>query len=426
MRQVLLTLSLLFSFCTFSQVANDDCSSAIDLGALPNPSACPSGVGNSISVNGTNIGGTAPNPYTYLINCQTGGDQPAPAIDVWYSFVATGNIVTIDITGGPNPSLSSPAITLWTGINCNSLSGVGCDNDGTNPGNNTAVFEPLTPGVTYYIQVSGMGATDEGNFDMTINNDNDCSDCLQNSFLTINPPPTNGTYQPGTTVTFCYTITEFNQVSSNWLHGIVPSFGDGWDLSTLNPISAPNPNGNYEWYWLNGPVGTGWWVDIDPNGPTPPDGDPTNNFGFSNIVGIGNWEWCWEITTNSDCSIGTDLGMTINTTADGETGSWTSIACQNDAEYPFSSFLNCCTVTATGTDPSCFGYSDGTATATATGVPPVDFSWDTSPPQTNQTATNLPAGTYTVTATDDTGCVSTATVTITNPADITVGPITHN
>jgi hypothetical protein len=410
----------------YSQVTNDDCSSAQNIGVLPTPSNCPIGVGNSINVNGTSIGGTTPNPYTYLINCQTGGDQPAPAIDVWYSFVASGNILTIDITPGSSPSLSSPSITMWSGVNCNSLSGFGCDNDGTNFGNNTAIFEPLTLGQTYYIQISGDNPTDVGNFNMEISNSNDCSDCLQNSNLTINPPPINGTYTPNTTVTFCYTVTEFTQVSVNWLHGVIPTFGSGWDLSTLTPISSPNQNGNYGWYWINGPLGEGWWVDIDPNGPVGPNGDPTDNFGFSNINGVGNWTWCWEITTSSDCSTSTDLGMNVNTTADGETGSWTSIACQNDSEYPFLSFLNCCTTSISGVNPTCFDGNDGEATTTPNGIPPFDYSWDTTPIQTTSTATNLVAGTYTVTVTDDTGCVSTATVNITNPTQIVLDPINHN
>ncbi|MEO6303724.1 MAG: hypothetical protein ABIP51_11200, partial [Bacteroidia bacterium] len=93
------TLSVLLSFISFwglAQIpANDNCNTAQNLGTLPAPSACPTGVGANVNVAGTTIGATSPNPYTTLLNCQTGGNQPGPALDVWYSFVASGNQVNI-------------------------------------------------------------------------------------------------------------------------------------------------------------------------------------------------------------------------------------------------------------------------------------------------------------------------------------------
>ncbi|MCK7460593.1 MAG: SprB repeat-containing protein [Sphingobacterium sp.] len=47
--------------------------------------------------------------------------------------------------------------------------------------------------------------------------------------------------------------------------------------------------------------------------------------------------------------------------------------------------------------------------------------WSTTPVQTTQTATGLIAGTYVVTVTDANSCVQTASVTITQPADLLVG-----
>lgn len=66
---------------------------------------------------------------------------------------------------------------------------------------------------------------------------------------------------------------------------------------------------------------------------------------------------------------------------------------------------------------ACFGEATGQATATALGgMPPYTYSWDSSPVQTTATATNLPAGTRTVTITDGYGCTATAQVMITQPA----------
>lgn len=75
--------------------------------------------------------------------------------------------------------------------------------------------------------------------------------------------------------------------------------------------------------------------------------------------------------------------------------------------------------TATGTNVSCNGVADGTATAsTSGGTAPYSYSWNSVPAQTTVTATGLLAGSYIVTVTDAMGCISNATVTITEPTAI--------
>ncbi len=422
---ILITSILLTSLLAWAQPSNDNCSGAINIGTLPTPSACPAGVGTTVNVVGTNIGATAPMPYTTLLGCQTGGNQPGPALDVWYSFVASGNQVNINITPGGAPFLPSPAITLWTGT-CGGLIGYNCDNNGTAAGANSVLYQPLTPGQTYYIQVSGMNATASGNFNMAVNATNDCNNCLQTANLTVTPAPVGGVYAPGTTVSFCYHITAYTQVSANWLHGVVPTFGCGWDLTTLVPSPPASCGGSGTWAWYNswsgsiaataGPWGPGFAFDY-----TTAPGNPGNNFGDN--CATPNWNFCWTIKTKSTCTPGcTSLNISINTLGDGESGSWGSIACLGDPNYTFAAVLSCCTTTATSTNVTCFGGTNGTATATPgpTGVSPFTYSWNSTPIQTTQTATGLPAGSYTVTVTDFNGCTSTASVVITQPTAITV------
>ena len=86
-------------------------------------------------------------------------------------------------------------------------------------------------------------------------------------------------------------------------------------------------------------------------------------------------------------------------------------------------------VTTTGTDALCFGDSSGTATAVgAGGTGGYSFVWSNG--STTATATNLPAGTYTVTLSDANGCSTTATVTIAEPsavvASVTTSPALCN
>ncbi len=80
----------------------------------------------------------------------------------------------------------------------------------------------------------------------------------------------------------------------------------------------------------------------------------------------------------------------------------------------------------TVTDVSCYGLNDGEATAfTNEGTPPYDYVWNTVPPQTTQTATNLSAGTYEVTISDASSNVFTGSVTILQPDEI-INNITAN
>lgn len=78
-------------------------------------------------------------------------------------------------------------------------------------------------------------------------------------------------------------------------------------------------------------------------------------------------------------------------------------------------------VSITRTDVLCFGQSNGTATATASGgTPPYSYSWNTSPVQTTYTATGLSEGNYIVTVTDNNGCMVNEGVAISQPP----GPLT--
>ncbi|WP_242095162.1 HYR domain-containing protein [Aestuariivivens sediminicola] len=68
--------------------------------------------------------------------------------------------------------------------------------------------------------------------------------------------------------------------------------------------------------------------------------------------------------------------------------------------------------------PPCFGGSNGYAQSNVSGgTPPYTYLW--SDGQTTQTATNLSAGTYTITVTDANGCTDSDSVTITDPPLLT-------
>ena len=77
------------------------------------------------------------------------------------------------------------------------------------------------------------------------------------------------------------------------------------------------------------------------------------------------------------------------------------------------------------TNVSCYGLSNGSATAGITGgTVPYTFLWSNA--QTLPSATNLVAGTYTMNATDATGCATSISVTITEPALLDASVVVTN
>lgn len=78
-------------------------------------------------------------------------------------------------------------------------------------------------------------------------------------------------------------------------------------------------------------------------------------------------------------------------------------------------------VDITGTDVNCHKGNDGTAEAIMTnGVAPFTFLWDDVTAQTSNPATGLPVGTYSVTVTDDNGCIGTDVVALSEPTEIII------
>jgi large repetitive protein len=72
------------------------------------------------------------------------------------------------------------------------------------------------------------------------------------------------------------------------------------------------------------------------------------------------------------------------------------------------------TLTSSSTNETCMGWNDGSATVTPSGgYTPYTYLWNTTPPGSTSTVTGLPAGTYSVTVTEDNGCSATASVTVT-------------
>jgi hypothetical protein len=82
-------------------------------------------------------------------------------------------------------------------------------------------------------------------------------------------------------------------------------------------------------------------------------------------------------------------------------------------------------VSTSKTEPNCFGYTNGTAQATATGgTAPYTYTWNTG--SRSQAISSLPAATYTVTATDSRGATATAIVLLSQPNQLVISNVRLN
>jgi len=77
------------------------------------------------------------------------------------------------------------------------------------------------------------------------------------------------------------------------------------------------------------------------------------------------------------------------------------------------------------TEPTCFGYTNGSATVSSTGgVPAITYKWSNN--QTGLTATGLSAGNVSVTVTDSHNCSVSVSENISQPAAVSITPVVTN
>ncbi len=136
---------------------------------------------------------------------------------------------------------------------------------------------------------------------------------------------------------------------------------------------------------------------------------------FTNLSNVCSTGYLWNFGDPASGAFNTSTIFNPNHTFSGP-GNYTVTLTSNgpcNAPGVFTQTISILSNSVSSTNVSCFGSNDGTATALA--APPLNYSWNTVPVQTTQTATGLAAGTYTVDLSNATACPNTATVTITEP-----------
>jgi gliding motility-associated-like protein len=248
--------------------------------------------------------------------------------------------------------------------------------------------------------------------------------------MTANPVPAgNNTYVVGTTVTFCYTLTNYAQTNADWIAGFAITLGPGWDANSLTPLTPPTScDGQGTWDWYTSCTGTasgitwgpGFYYDTPAGSPNfALDGIPGNNFGDN--CQNSSWDFCFTVTVGPCASASNaPLNIGIQALSDYQAGSWGNDACFDPpftapAQWPSgvpSAQCNCVLIVPniTITNVSCAGQNNGAVTVFPQGVAPYSYQWSNG--ATSQTISNLAPGIYTCTVTDSTQCTKTVTVPV--------------
>ncbi|HTA28582.1 MAG TPA: T9SS type A sorting domain-containing protein [Bacteroidia bacterium] len=139
-----------------------------------------------------------------------------------------------------------------------------------------------------------------------------------------------------------------------------------------------------------------------------------NSGGASSTIsgGASPYTYLWSNSQSTTSISGLSMGTyTLNVTdSNGCTGSAIAAITQPTQLNVSATTLN---------NISCFGGNNGSASSTISGgTLPYTYSWSNS--QTATSISGLSAGTYTVTVQDNNGCASTDTITITQPAQLSI------
>ncbi len=217
--------------------------------------------------------------------------------------------------------------------------------------------------------------------------------------------------------------------------------GDG--TATVN---AAGGSGTYSYTWSTTPPQTGqtatgltsgtYYVTVSDGACTAVDtviinsiGGPTltisgtddacgQNIGTTTVVasgGTGAYTYSWNTTPPQNGATATGLGAGTYTVIVDDGGPCPSSISITIGNTPGP------TLSLVSMTPETGGSGNGSATVDATGgTPPYSYTWNTTPPQSGPTASNLPSGNYTVTVTDDNGCTATLNVTVTSAGGATL------
>ena len=301
-----------------------------------------------------------------------------------------------------------------------------------NGGSGTIYFEGTTSGGTSTATPSvSQTVSTSGTYYFRAQSAAGCWGTEGSVTVTINPLPTAVTASGAGTFCSSTTITAANGGSGTiYFQGNTPN---GTSIATPSASQVVSASGTY---YFRAQSAAGCWgtqgsvlVSIS-QPPTVanagPDQTGTATCGLTTVTLAANA----PVTGTGAWSISSGVGGTV-TTPSSRTSTFTGISgntyvltwtisnspCTASTDNVTITFNKPPTVTTTTTLTSCFGGSNGTATAIpAGGTAPYTYLWNNG--QTTQTATGLSANTYSVTVTDSKGCTVVGSATVSQPTQV--------
>ncbi|MBY8964044.1 T9SS type A sorting domain-containing protein, partial [Flavobacterium sp. D11R37] len=126
--------------------------------------------------------------------------------------------------------------------------------------------------------------------------------------------------------------------------------------------------------------------------------------------GVSPYTYAWDNGATGATATDLAAGTYVVTVTDAN-------SCTTTQSFTISEPDALAATTSVDTPVSCFGGNEGVATVAVTGgVTPYTYLWSNN--ATTATISGLTAGTYDVTVTDANGCTTTASVTVTEPAEV--------
>lgn len=363
-------------------------------------------------------GGIAGYTYSWAPSGGTGSSASGLPAGIYTVTVTDAN----GCTTTANTTVTEPTALAVSATN----TPAGCaGNDGTATANPSGG----TPGYSYSWSPSGGNAAAAtglipGNYTVTVTDLNGCSS------------------------TQSVVITQTSSLTASITSTDVTCFGDANGTATANPISS-NPPFTYSWT-------SGGNTQTESNlGPGTYTVTVTDNTGCTGTATVTITEPPVFTATNTSTNVMCFGGATGTATAIGSGGpspftfSWTPTGGNAATASGLTAGTYTCTVTnangcsattsVTITQPAsavsatsasanitCNGGTNGTGSVTASGgTPGYTYNWTPSG-GTSSSASGLGAGSYTCTITDANGCVTTQSITLTQPSAITASTTQTN
>jgi len=376
------------------------------------------------SVTGISPGCTSTNEITVTVN-------PNPDITNMTTSICSGGNFTISPVDGTNGVVPAGTTYSWPDPGVIGITGTASGSNAVNI-SGTLTNTTNTPINVVYTVTPEVGSCTGNAFLVTVTVNpvpaitNMAAAICSGGTFTSNPANgTNGIVPTGTTYSWSAPVVAGitgtaagNNVSNidgtlinstnapiDVVYNVTPSAGtcDGAPFTvtiTVNPVPTSD-------FTISSPNCTGNMAEVTYNG-TGTSG-ATYNWDFSGGNAVpGSGQGPHQVTWSTPGSY--NITLTV-----------TEYSCASTQTIHTALVSNISTNSHTSTDVICNGQNSGTATVyPVDGSAPYSYVWNTVPAQTTQTATNLPAGTFYVTITDNVGCVTYDTVQIIQPSALDI------